>query len=676
MIRSPFLVMRIAFVGFAIAAAVATHMPNGLVPSDRPTVMFGMDRWMHVVVFAIWSGLLLGTRWIGRPTGRTLGIGVAIGLGYVVVDELTQVFSVERNIDLGDLGASSVGIVIGAGVWRLARFIDQPTEGFVSHARVMSALTLVSRLFGLVRDWALAYLLGFGWVFDAFVVAFMIPNLFRRLFGEGALAGAFVPHYTQFSQRDPQTANRFAWLIVASLRNVLGGIALLGVAVLVILLVAGGLDDRGRLIAQLTIISLWYMPLVCVAAILGAMLQVHGKFAVPSASPILLNVCLIVGVLIAVYLHSEQLAPARQVFIVIAAVVIAGALQVLWHAISLHDQRIVPPTGGARAIWRSDASVRSTTRAMLRQWAPTVIGLAVFQINTLADALIAMFFSPVDGARANATLHLFGHELAYPMASGSVAVLGAAARLYEFPLGVFGIAIATAIFPALSRAAGDRAAFTDLVRRGLRLTVFIGLPASVGLMLVRHPATHAIYAAVGRIDAHDSARVAWVLLGYAPAVWAYSMNHVLVRAFYAQHNPTAPMKVSVAMVVLNIVLNLSLIWLPVGGGERLGAAGLAWSTATCAILQCAILLLLVRRYADRPVDRSVGLSWLRTVVITAVMAGAVWLIVDQWHVIDGSRWRSIGVLAAAVASGGLIVVLGARLLRGEELRWALARRRE
>lgn len=674
MIGRPERLARGGFVAFALCLATLTHWPWLQLTVENDSLFWGVDKWGHIGLFAGWVVLLGATGWVrGETVWRRAALGIALGIGYAVVDELTQPLVAGRQFSGGDLMASSIGCVCGGLAWRFALWIDQPTDSFISHAKVMSALTLLSRCFGLVRDRALPFLFGFGPVYDAFAVAFMIPNLFRRLFGEGALAGAFIPHYSQLDKHDGQAARRFAGLVLTRLSRVLLAIAAVGAAITLALALAGVLDDRGTLTAGLTAVSLWYMPLVCIAAIVGAMLQVHGKFAVPSASPVLLNVLIIAACLGAALLPLGGLTLEHKAFIVVGAVVAAGLAQVAWHAGSLKAAGVVMADVDRRAA-ASDPVVRRAGAKLLKQWLPTVLGLAVFQVNALADVLIAMLLSAPSGDGGQ-TFAFLGMTLDYPMQAGAVGTLGAAARLYEFPLGVFGIAVASALFPALAKSADDGEAFADLLRRGLRMVVFIGVPASVGLVLIRHPVTLAIYAEGGRIEAGDAARVAWVLLGYAPAVWAYSMNHTLVRAFYAKHNATTPMRVSLAMVALNVVLNLTLIWLPLGGGERLGAAGLAWSTAVCAMLQCGVLMVLLGRYVPRPIDLAVAGSWARSIVATVAMASAVWGVME----LLGGRpttWRqAIVACIATVGVGGAAMALAAWALRMEELRFVVRRGR-
>ncbi|MHB1158013.1 MAG: murein biosynthesis integral membrane protein MurJ [Phycisphaerales bacterium] len=687
---------RVALVIFIILLALVGYWPRldlgdvfGLPRNSMPT---GTDKILHVVGFAGLLLLLLGSEFTKLRGLKKLAAHVIPLALFAFAAELAQGLSAGRGqFDLHDVLASLTGLVVGSGVWLFIRWLSAPATSHFDHARIMTGLTLVSRFTGLFRDVVLPIFLGFGWIYDAYCVAFMIPNLFRRLFGEGALAGAFVPHYAKLEKTNPELGDAFGQTITGALWRVLAVIALLiTLGCLAVWWFGGGggfrgwggLTERGHLIAGLTALSVWYMPLVCVAAILGAMLQVHGRFGVPSASPLILNLLVVLAALAGGFFVGTAHAQRIAVIIVIGAL-IGGILQILWHVHALHATgRRSLLLSSPSAILRDNPAVRAPVRDMLIQWFPTALGLAVFQINTLMDTVIATLLS----AKPGQVLHLFGHAFDYPMKEGAVGVLASAQRLYEFPLGVFAIPVATAFFPALARAADDRASFSELVRQGLRLTVFIGLPAALGLILVRDPLCHAMFAKAGSIRENDYQRVAWVLLGYAPAIWAYSANHILVRAFYAHHNPKTPMRVSVAMVALNIVLNLTLVWIPLSPGaarlsgsglSTLGAAGLAWSTAICAVVQFLILLRLVRRYryVDQPIDRSVVQSWSRCVVLTGVMGAAVWALVRQFDVASLTRSQSVALLLAAAALGGVIYLAAAAILKMPELHWAIARKK-
>ncbi len=518
------------------------------------------------------------------------------------------------------------------------------SEGrFERNTRTVAGLTLVSRVTGLARDAVLSRAFGAGGLMDAFFFAFMIPNLFRRLFGEGALAAAFLPVYSRLRDDDPDAARRVASVVLGRLMILLGAAVAVAEGLLIAIDALHAAPDPLPL--RLMMIMLPYMPLVCAVALLGAILQVHGRFGPTAAAPIILNLAMIA----AATLGGLAFATDRAAVILVAiAVVLAGGLQVGWSLAALRDDRV----------WIRDRSgVDAHVRAIMRTAGPMILGLGVLQLNTFFDGVIASYPTTVGAT-------IFGVD--YPLDEGAMASLSFAQRLYQFPLGVFGIAVATAIFPELAKAAQDDDAFGDIVRRGLRLVVFIGLPASVGLILVARPLT-AVLLQGGEFTADDAARVAFVLTGYAPAVWAYSMIHVLTRAFYARDDSMTPVKVAIAMVALNLALNCTLIWTP------LREAGLAWSTAICAMIQVIALARLTSAKHGVGPDRTVWMSWSKTALAVALMTGALFacgLILD-----DAPTWTAAAVrLAVLTAIGAGVMFAAARGLGMPEWRWALGRR--
>ncbi|MEM1445264.1 MAG: lipid II flippase MurJ [Planctomycetota bacterium] len=311
-------------------------------------------------------------------------------------------------------------------------------------------------------------------------------------------------------------------------------------------------------------------------------------------------------------------------------------------------------------------------RATLIAMGPMVVGLGVFQINTLLDGLIAYgLAAPEVAAGVTADdirgLELFGRDLEYPVSAGAMAELTAAQRLYQFPLGVFGIAIATAIFPALAAAGRieQREEFSAIVRRGVRLTWFIGLPAAVGLVLVREPLVRVVFER-GAFTLDDARSVSWVLLGYGSAIWAYSLTHVLTRAFYARDDAVTPLVVAVGMVAVNLTLNLTLIW-------PLGTAGLAWSTAISATAQCLVLITLLSKHADEPLGRGVLGAWGKTAVAAGAMA-AVLLAMRWLNPSESLSWAgALALVCVMVPAGAAVFVAVAMGLRCRELRWLVQR---
>lgn len=524
------------------------------------------------------------------------------------------------------------------------------TNRFEHHARTVTLLTFASRVTGLARDAALSRVFGAGLVMDAFFFAFMIPNLFRRLFGEGALAAAFLPVYSRLDREDPAQARRFASLTIAMLTVVLGAIVLVGE---IVLYVVSAWHGHENLAVWLMMVMLPYMPLVCVVAILGAMMQVHGRFGPTAAAPMLLNLMIVaaaVGFTLMLDAENERHRLAH-IGAVAGCVSLSGVIQVLWSMYSLRDV----------AWWNRDwSSAWQPVRRMWGQALPMIVGLGVLQFNTLFDGFIASYPSVVGPT-------IFGIE--YPLDEGAMAAVSFSQRLYQFPLGVFGIAVATAIFPLLARLSDDRDGFADALRRGLRLVVFIGLPASVGLMLVREPLT-AVILQGGDFTAEDTRRVSFVLLGYAPAIWAYSMIHVLTRAFYARSDSKTPVRIAIGVVGLNLALNLTLIWTP------LREAGLAWSTAICALVQVVLLLAMIRRSVPGVIDPIVVTSWLKTVFASVVMAGATFAVGAMLTGTEEGGWswtQSCIALAVMVGAGGLTMLVISLILRMPELRWAMGR---
>lgn len=524
---------------------------------------------------------------------------------------------------------------------------------FERHARTVTLLTAVSRVGGLARDATLSRVFGVGPLMDAFAFGFMVPNLFRRLFGEGALSAAFLPAFTREIADAPGTARVLAWLVISRTTALLAGLVLLSELLLLFGVFDDALDANG---VRLLAIMLPYAPMVCLVALVGSMLQALGRFGPTAAAPIVLNL-LLVGVSIGLVpmVDAGLLSREAHVAWVAGSVLLTGVLQMAWVLVALRG--VLPAASDP-----DRPRARRLARGVGLQALPMIVGLGVLQFNTLLDGLIASWPTLV-----GPTIPFLNVD--YPLPEGSMATLSWAARLYEFPLGVFGIATATAIFPQLSREHGDPEAFTATLRRGVRLTLFFGLPASLGLILVRDPLT-AVILQGGSFTPEDTRWVAFILLGYAPAVWAYSLNQVFVRAFYALGESMLPVKVAIGVMVLNLILNLILIWTP------LGVAGLAWSTGICAVLQAMVLGWLLRSRCLGLVDGSVRRGLRRSVACTlacALVAGGLLLLFDPAGRPE-AWWYQLVSLAVIVTGGAAAVLVTARALRMPELGWMLGGR--
>lgn len=514
--------------------------------------------------------------------------------------------------------------------------------------RKVSGLTIISRIAGLIRDLVTVRIFGDTAIGSAFAAAFAIPNLFRRLFGEGALSAAFLPAYARLLNAEPPAAHAIASLVIGILAVVTGVLTLLGGGALIALalLLPHNPDREFSLI--LVAAMLPYMPLICVAAILGGMLQAHGRFGPWAAAPIILNICILAAA--GPFFITPNADPHRWAYYIAGAVVAAGVIQVAW---SLHMLK-----GHAQWTRKFDAA-RHEARALLIRIIPALIGLGTLQLNAMFDTLIAMWPNWVGPTIA-------GRD--YPLDEAANAVLFYAQRLYQFPLGVFGIAVATVVFPQLARASADPAAFVRTLRNGIRLSLFIALPASVGLALVRDDLVRTVYSGLGGgFSAEGVARAASVVLGYSIAVWSYSLTHVLTRAFYAKGDTRTPMNAAIATVALNLSLNIILIW-------PLKEAGLAWSTAIASVAQVLLLGKLAKgRLVSGPMfDADTIASIVRTVGASVIMGLAVAVV--SWFWPDRLSWASsAAALAACVLTGATVYGALAAVRRADELRWLLGR---
>lgn len=514
--------------------------------------------------------------------------------------------------------------------------------------RTVSGMTLLSRLGGLVRDVMLIHVFGATAIGSAFLAGFVVPNTFRRLFGEGALSAAFLPEYAATDKADPAAAQRFASLTVALMLVITAAITVLAEIGLLIALWLSPPNPERELMFTLVMLMFPFMPFICATAILGGMLQVHGRFAAASSGPLILN-----GFIIATgawHLMHGTTGGRGTAYALGLATVLSGVTQALWFAWVLR----------AYVRWtRVWDDARPRVRAMFKRMVPVLLGLGTLQINTLMDTVIAsasIWLGPTVLGRA------------YPLNDGSTVLLNAAQRLYQFPLGVFGIAVATAVFPMLSRFANEPERFASTLRRAVRLSLFIGLPASVGLVLVRDQAMGVLFRFGGRgMTAEDVGRAALVLAGFAPGIWAYSLNHVFTRTFYARGDTMTPMKIAVAMVGLNFVLNITLIW-------WLREAGLAWSTSIAAMVQCGVLAIVCRaKFGVSVIERSAVIGVLRLVLVTAAMGLGVWMTLKMLPVGTGWKHDAIGLCVASVLGAGAYAGL-AFVTKAPEIRWILERR--
>jgi putative peptidoglycan lipid II flippase len=460
---------------------------------------------------------------------------------------------------------------------------------------------LISRIFGMFRDMSFAFFLGADNFMDAWVIAFKIPNLARGIFGEGAAASSLIPIYSQERQRDPQKAEVLARTVTTLVFVILSVIVLIGEIGIFWYLKTHEMLDTTRLMLMLSAVMLPYMILVCTVAILGGILNAHRHFAAPANAPTLLNIIMIAALILSGWIL--KLDPKQQVFFMAVSVLLAGIAQILMQLMPLWKIGL-----SMRPAWqiRSDALKR-----IMLLMGPMILGLTATQINTLAGDIIARILS--GSPEKGEFFMLFGRQIEYPVWEGAVSSLFYAQRLYQFPLGVLGISLATAIFPILSTAAAEKdfTLLSKTIGRGIQATFFIALPATIGLLLVARPLVTVLFQR-GKFTEHNSFITQRVLMFYSIGLCGYFLQQVVTRAFYSIQDSKWPARTAAAAVVISIFLNVVLIW-------PLGAAGLALSTALCSYLQAGFLLLILGRQFKGWFQKGDTANFVKTIVATAVM---------------------------------------------------------
>jgi len=531
---------------------------------------------------------------------------------------------------------------------------------FLKHLWTVSSLTLLSRIAGLARDATLAHFIGAGWVMDAYAMAFRLPNLLRQLLGEGALSAAFIPVFTDYLERGGRkAANRFMSLMIVVLVAALAAVTLAADGAFLALRYFTEAGSKWHLIFGLATVLFPFGIMVCLVALLQAALNCRQHFAMPALAPVVLNLCIIGGALAAgLWLSGD---PVVQVYLIAGAILLAGILEIVIQVPAMRRTGL-----DFRPVWDlRDAGLRR----VLYLIGPMALAIGLVQFNVFFDSLIANLLSP--GHNDPATFHLGPWEIPYPMKEGAASVLYYGPLIYQFPLGVFAIALATVVFPVLSRQAVHRD-FLGLAKttsHGVRLMLFVGIPAGLGIIIVCEPLIR-LFLGHGRFaEAPDAAaRTAWVASLFALGIWAYSANHIFLRAFYALENIRTPLRVALLAAGLNLLLNLTLVW-------PLAEGGLALSTVIAAVFKFAVLAWLLNARCANLEWRSIGASALRTLVAAAAMGVATWAAV-HWAApllpLAGRRLYA-AQLFGGMAVGAGVFALAAWLLRLGELRDLLAR---
>ena len=481
-------------------------------------------------------------------------------------------------------------------------------------------MTLVSRVLGLARDSAIAAVFGAGAATDAFVVAFRIPNLFRRLFAEGAFSQAFVPVLANYrATADETEVKRVVDAVSSALGLVLLALVTAGIvaAPLIIRLFAPGFSaDQAKFDLTVKLLQLCfpYLLFISLTAMLGGILNTYGRFGVPAFTPALLNVSFILATL--------WLAPrlAQPVLALAYAVLIGGILQLGVQLVAAYRIGLLP-----RFHLRPQ---HPSIRRILGLMAPALFGVSVAQINFLVDTFIASFLQ-----------------------AGSISWLYYADRLMEFPLGIFGVALGTVILPGLSahHARQEDGLFSDTLDWALRAVLFITIPSAVGLAVLG-PLMMSVLFERGAFDARDVAMSSQALMAYAAGLTGFIMVKVLAPGYFAKQDTRTPVRIGLVAMLANLGGCLAF-------SPWLQHSGLALATALAALLNGFLLLRgLLSRKVYRP--RRGWLLFTARLGIAALAMGAALLLVIR----EAATWPEWGLAAksgllAGLVGGGVLVFM-------------------
>lgn len=499
---------------------------------------------------------------------------------------------------------------------------------------IISSGTFLSRIFGFIRDMVIANIFGAGFATDAFFVAFKIPNLLRRLLGEGALSAAFIPLFTEyFTTKSKEDAWKFASAVFSTLLVILFTITLLGIIFMpaIITILAPGFYHelhKFNLTVYLTRITFPYIFLISLTALSMGILNSLRHFTVPAMSPVLLNFALIgAAFFICPYLNI----PISGLAI---GVIIGGLLQFVFH---------IPPLLKSGLKFTPDFSFSHPgVKKVVLLMAPSVIGLAVTQFNIFVDTLIASLLT-----------------------EGSISYLYYADRVMQLPLGVFGTAIGTAILPTLSSYAAkkDMEGMKDTMSFGLRFTFFIAIPAMTAQIVLSLPIVSLLFER-GEFTHQSAINTSQALIAFSIGLWAYSGIKVIAPAYYSVQDTKTPVRIAIISMIANVVFNLLLMF-------PLKHAGIALATSLSAMLNLGLLVYYLPDSIRRINWYSVKNSVIKISLSSAVMGAICYLFISYQpsvvsHGVGRLIWFSFTILTGLTVYFGMTI-----LIKCEEMRFLI-----
>ena len=478
---------------------------------------------------------------------------------------------------------------------------DQPQEkksSLLKSSSIVSIWTLLSRVLGFIRDVIFARLFGASLASDAFFLAFKIPNFFRRMFAEGAFSQAFVPVINEYKTKHPERVKDLIANVFGTLAAILLLLTTLAVAAapLLTLVFAPGFADEPEkyaLAVKMLRITFPYLFFISLTAMAAGILNTYGRFAVPAFTPILLNLCLITAALVFTrFFNPPIIAVAWGVFI-------AGLVQLLFQIPFLLKLGLLPmPRWGW---WH--AGVKKIIKLML----PILFGASIIQLNLLLDTLLASL-----------------------LRTGSISWLYYSDRLVEFPLGIFGVAIATVILPSLSKkhVANSTKAFSETLDWALRFALLICIPATVGLVILAKPFMSTLFQ-YGEFDAFSVQMASYSLMAYALGLPAFVLIKVFTPAFYSRQDTATPVKIGIIAVGINLLFKALIVIPMIMQNFFAPHIGLALTTVIAAWVQA----FLFRRYLQKANCYQPQAAWLVYLlkIVLAVIAMSIIIIIVQHY---------------------------------------------
>ena len=507
----------------------------------------------------------------------------------------------------------------------------------VKAAGVVGAATLLSRILGFVRDAVIAWFFGAGFSSDAFIAAFRIPNLFRRLFAEGSLSAAFIPVFTEYVVNNDQdeafslARSAFRLLSIILIIATIGGILL---SPWIVRLIAPGFDAQ-KISLTVTLTRLMFPYFFCIGlmALCMGILNVLGHFAAPAFAPVILNLTIIGSVL---FISSTMKTPVIGLAL---GVLIGGVLQ-------LALQLPILVRKGFR-FWEKTRLMHPELKKVGISIIPMTVGGAVYQINIIVGTLLGTL-----------------------LVEGSVTYLYFADRLVQFPLGIFAIAAATAVLPSLCRQAAIRE-FDELRKtfaQALKLVFFISIPAMVGLIVLKEPIVVLLFQR-GEFDAAATQLTAQAVLYYGLGLWAFSAVRIVAATFFAMQDTRTPVIMAVISIIANIILGLILM-------KPLAHGGLALATSLASMLNLGLLVHALRSKLGSLGWISIAQSACKTVLSSVGMGLAVWGTAGT--VVPTANRTTAGLLGGLTASiviGLCIYGVLSYLVKSQELKSILTEAR-